>query len=78
MSSKQVVMKDGDGWGLFQREWDGIDKPDYIFIRCINFSEAVDLVQSGVTDLFGHVEEALRNPLDELGKLADKDGSSGV
>lgn len=62
-------MKDGDGWGLFRREWDGIDKPDYIFIQNLTFEAAVEKVQSGITDLFGHVKEAMDNPLQELAKL---------
>ena len=73
MSSKLIVLPNGDGWGLFRREWDGIDKPDYIWIRNREFDEACGLVRSGVTDLFGHVEKALKNPLDELAKLAPTD-----
>ena len=74
MSSKLVVLLDGDGWGLFRREWDGIDKPDYIHIRSIDFTEACELVRDGVTDLFGHVEATLKNPLDELAKIASQQG----
>ena len=69
MSSKLVILKDSYGFGLYRREWDGIDKPDYIWIRRLEFDEACDLAREGVTDLFGHVREALKNPLDELAKL---------
>ena len=72
MSSKLVVMKDGDGWGLFRREWEGVGKPDYFWVQNLTFEAAVELVKGGTTDLFGHVEEALKNPLDELAKLGRK------
>jgi hypothetical protein len=67
MSFKLVVFKRDEQWGLYRREWDGIDKPDYIHLRWIDVHEAIELVQTGTaSDLWGGVGEILKNPLDEI------------
>jgi len=68
--SLRVHKRDGR-WALWNREWDGIDKPDHDFIRYLTFEEAVELVASGkARDVDGHVARVLQNPLQEIAEAA--------
>lgn len=71
-NDRHVVYKVARGaWVLSKREWDGIDKPDYIWICDLTPEEAIEWVKNGhARDIHGDVEKMLKNPLDELADLA--------
>lgn len=71
MSGWYVVYKySRTGWVLARREWDGVDKPDYIWICDLTAEEAIEWVQEKhARDVHNDVAKLLKNPLDELAAL---------
>ena len=69
--SLRVCQNTNGGFELCNREWDGIDKPQYDWVRNLTFEEAFALVAEGkAREVDNCVSKVLKNPLVEIARAA--------